>query len=347
LLVHSLDVANFAPLALGVPLGAWLYRRERATQLLMALVLGVMLGYAPFYFEGSFPGAGARFFAELLPLEQVLLARALCALGAARFAWPLALAGFALHTSVQHRSLRDREGGRPMFEASVLAEQGVTHGLVFVATDHGFALAHDPGRLSASAGLVVAHEHHDALDRLLWERLGRPPSYRYVYEPGQPGAVPRLLPWTPRVGTASERVEAESLWPPESVSGGWVEPVYLGEACTSAGRGLQLRSEAGQLSVEVALPLSAQPTYIRLGSVHFPPKLELRWADQATGQQRLSVRWIADPGGCWHSEAIGPLTHNGGSGLGRLALVGGSGVLDFIEFAAPPSPMRSEKGVDN
>jgi len=35
-------------------------------------VLGVMLAYVPFYFDGSYPGGGARLFADVLPLEHVL-----------------------------------------------------------------------------------------------------------------------------------------------------------------------------------------------------------------------------------------------------------------------------------
>jgi hypothetical protein len=328
LLVHSLDIANFAPLALGVPFAAWLGRREASTRLLSLIVLGVVLGYAPFYFEGSFPGGGARFFADLLPLEHVLLARALCTLGAARFAWPLALAGFALHTSTQHRALRDREGGHPMFEASVLAAHGVARGLVFVSTDHGFALGHQPGQLSATTGVVVAHERHDALDGELWEGLGRPPSYRYVYEPSKADAVPRLVAWSPSPKTPG-RIEAESLWPPESVKGGWVEPVYRGEACTSAGRALHLHADSGRLTFSLALPRASPPHFVRLGSVLFPPEMVVFWADQATGQQRAPVRWIPGSEGCWQSEPIGPMRITGGSGLG---FEGGSGVLDFIEL---------------
>jgi hypothetical protein len=347
LLVHSLDIANAAPLALAVPLGAWFGRRERGVQLLSLIVLLVVLGYAPFYFEGSFPGGGARFFADVLPLEHVLLARALCALGSARFAWPLAFAGFALHTSAQHRSLRDREGGRPMFEQSVLRARNVTRGLVFVSTDHGFALGHDPGQLSAFEGLVVAREHRDALDELLWEGLGRPPAYRYRYEPGLAHASASLTSWLPpasRLGAAPAagfRVEAESLWPPDAVTGGWLEPVYVGQACASAGRGLRLHTTGGQLSFALPLPQTTQPTYVSvgaLGTTAFPPKLALIWTDQATGQEQVELHWSAAGSDCWHSEPIGPINIVGGS---RPVFSGTSGVLDFVLLS--PSVLRERR----
>jgi hypothetical protein len=341
LLVHSLDIANFAPLALGVPLAAWQGRHERSTRLLVVIVLAVMLGYAPFYFEGSFPGGGARFFADLLPLEHVLLARALCALGGARFAWPLALAGFALHTSVQHRLLRDREGGRPMFEASALYERGITRGLVFVSTDHGFALGHEPGQLSASEGVIVARERHDTLDELLWERLGRPPSYRYAYDPGRPNARPEVSRWSPAPKLANvslgapRRIEAESLWPPTAVEGGWLEPVYVGEVCASRGRGLKVHSESGKMAFRLALPQTTQPTYLRLGIVDFPAELELIWTDQATGQSSAHVHWNERPQGCWQSQPIGPIDDIGGA---RLWFKGGNQVLDYIDIHSEPGP---------
>ncbi|HWA70824.1 MAG TPA: hypothetical protein VG937_00745 [Polyangiaceae bacterium] len=340
-LVHALDIANAAPLALGVPLGAWFGRRERGVQLLCALVLGVVLAYAPFYFEGSFPGGGARFFAELLPLEHVLVARALSELRSARFAWPLALAGFALHTSGQHRALRDREGGRPMFEPAVLHAQNVTRGLVFVSTDHGFALGHVPGELSASTGLIIAREHHDALDELLWRNLGRPPAYRYRYPAGQADARPELTPWFPEEAARQpQRVEVESLWPPESVADGWVEPRYVGPACASAGRGLKLHPGGSPVEFALALPRVPNSHFLRLSSVDFPPRLELSWADQATGQQRIRVVWEATDSGCWRSQRVGPITNIGGA---RLWFKGGDGVLDALTF----EPDRSEKGVDN
>src|SRR5205807_281589 len=102
-----------------------------------------------------YPGGGARLFADVLPLEHVLLAIALVRLEWTWVALPLCLVGFAVHASFSHRSLAERDGGKPMFEASMLAHEGVSHGLVFVDTDHGFNLGHEPGQLDAEHHVVV------------------------------------------------------------------------------------------------------------------------------------------------------------------------------------------------
>ena len=105
LAVHSIDIANGAPLALLCPVGAWLARSDRRVRVLFYACLGFMLAYAPFYFDGSYPGGGTRLFADILPLEHVLLAIALVRLDWSTFALPLSLAGFALHASFAHRAL--------------------------------------------------------------------------------------------------------------------------------------------------------------------------------------------------------------------------------------------------
>jgi hypothetical protein len=181
LAVHSIDIANAAPLALLCPLGAWQARADRRVRGLFVACLALMLAYAPFYFDASYPGGGARLFADVLPLEHVLLAIALVRLDWSLVALPLSLVGFAVHASFAHRALAEREGGHPMFEEKELARAGVTRGLVFVDTDHGFNLGHDPGQWDAQHRVVVARYEHDAHDFWLWERLERPPSYRYSY----------------------------------------------------------------------------------------------------------------------------------------------------------------------
>ncbi|HEY0465080.1 MAG TPA: hypothetical protein VGC79_12760, partial [Polyangiaceae bacterium] len=218
LAVHSIDIANAAPLALLCPVGAWLARNDRRVRVLFIACLGFMLAYAPFYFDGSYPGGGTRLFAELLPLEHVLLAIALVRLEWIVVALPLSLVGFACHASFAHRALAEREGGRPMFEAEVLRKAGVDHGLVFVDTDHGFNLGHDPGQLDATTGVVVARFEHDAHDWWLWDQLGRPPSFHYSYDAGASSADGELSPYLPSAGSvtsaAALRFEAEAEWPP-------------------------------------------------------------------------------------------------------------------------------------
>ena len=116
-----------------------------------------------------------------------------------------ACAAFAIHTVHPHILLRDRDGGRPMFEPDVFAHASVAQGLVFVDTDHGFALGHDATKTPAT-GLVVARRREDDRDRLLFDRLDRPPTYWYRLEAG----APVLTPWSPPELGAVLRFEAEA-----------------------------------------------------------------------------------------------------------------------------------------
>jgi hypothetical protein len=329
LMVHGLDVANFWPLALGVPLGAWLTRHDARARLLSGVVVVGVLAYAPFYFEGSFPGGGARFFADLLPIEHVLLAIALARLRITRFALPLALAGFALHTSAQHRSLRDREGGRPMFEPRELARAGIQRGLVFVETDHGFALGFDPGVVSPSNGVVIARRRHDDLDSLLWQGLGRPPTYCYEYAPSGRSAHPHVEPCSPLPTGDVIRLEGESLWPPTDVRDGWSHPDFLPNACVSRGRGLRLHPNADDMTIETALPSVGRPAQIRFGWWSAaPPRVALSWF-ASDGEHEFSSTWTSMGDGCWVSSWVGPLPERTRGGARLRATMG---VLDWVEL---------------
>ena len=272
LAVHTIDIANAAPLALLCPVGAWLGRAERGVRALFIACLGFMLAYAPFYFDGSYPGGGTRLFADLLPLEHVLLAIAVVRLGWTPVALPISLLGFAIHASFAHRALAEREGGRPMYEAAQLARAGVDHGLVFVDTDHGFDLGHDPGQSDAEQHVIVARYEHDAHDWLLWDRLGRPPSYRYLYSPSAERGRAQIVPYTPEGEPgARHRFEAEAEWPPLSVERGWVQPDFY--PCASNGRGLRLHPTDPTLGMALDFelpPASPTPHSIRLGWVRSP-----------------------------------------------------------------------------
>lgn len=327
--VHTLDVANFAPLALAVPLGAFYARRSAHMRWLALAVVACFLAYAPFYFEGSFPGGGARFFADVLPLEHVLLAAALVRLQGARFATSLALLGFALHTHTQHQSLRDREGGRPMFEANTLVRAGIERGLVFVDTDHGFALGFDPGVQSADNGVVVARQRNDGLDALLWARLHHPKTYCYNYDPGAPRAVPSVRPCMPPPIADVIRVEGENLWPTLGVAKGWAHPEYLPNHCVSRGRGLALEPTSTDVQVSLAVPSLGQPAYVRLGwwSAQ-PPMLQIIWSD-ANGAHAATPTWNPGEDGCWLSEWVGPAPERTPR---SVQILGPRGVLDLVEL---------------
>jgi hypothetical protein len=225
-------------------------------------VAGVMLAYVPFYYPGNYPGGGARFFADALPLEHALLGLALVELQLVRFAVPGALLGFALSTIHSHLALAEREGGRPMYEPARLP--GPRRGLLFVNTDHGFALGHDPKRHDPTRELVVARGHGDAHDRVLWEHLGRPPASRYRYFP-ETGRV-AITPYEPTAGAARWELEVE--WPPLAVLAGWAHPDF--RPCLSAGAGLHLRpTPTASIEVELGAP--------------------------AEGDYALELGWLADP----------------------------------------------------
>lgn len=325
LALHATDVVNAAPVALLVPWALVRHFREPGVAVLGAGALAVMAGYAPFYYPGSYPGAGARFFADVLPLQHALLGLSLVRLRVARFLPAAALLGFGLHAVHAHLALAERDGGRPMFEPRVLERAGVTAGIVFVGTDHAFALGHDPAARDPRRGVLVARERGDGHDLVLVRRLGSPPSYRYVYsvDTGRIG----LSPYQPEE-TASLRLEAEANWPPLGVTAGWAHPDF--RSCLSRGRGLHLR----------AAPTAAA---------------SLEVVSLSPGDHELTLGWLADPGTVLEVSAAGLTTRlvsEGGcqtSSLGRLSIRRAAEVrfqtskdllLDYLELDRPESKKR-------
>lgn len=320
---HLLDVANLELVALLVPIAIVVGRRERSVRLLGLGVALLVLAYVPFYFDATYPGGGARLYAEVLPLEHVLVAWLATRVSLARFVPAAALAGFSLHASFSHRALAEREGGRPMFEPALLERARVTRGLVFVGTDHGFNLGHRPGERD----LVVARARADAHDWVLWQRLGRPASHRYVYDPWAPGAVPRLEPYVPE---RSHRFEGESLWPPLALDSGHAHPGFPDGDCKSNNGALRLDPEGGLLRVTLGL------------------------AVESAGSRQLVTGWVASEGasvevamggavsrgqpssGCWRLE--GPAVQvPDGTVRAELQVAGGPAWLDYLELLPPTS----------
>lgn len=320
---HLLDVANLEPLALLVLVPALLRKRHArtATAILPATALvGLqVLAYAPFYFDGDYPGGGARFFADVLPAEHALVAVGAATLSvrarsvaraftrAAFVVFALALAGFAVHASYEHGKLRDRDGGRPMFEPDVLARASVTSGLVFVDTDHGFALGHDPSA-RPSDRVLVARLRNDDRDRMLFDALGRPPTWRYDLEQPVPPAVEhtaKLTPWAPPESGALLRFEAEAEWPALLQEHGFAAPAFT-HACASGSRALVVTPEpnarakaiielpvpsAGRWAVEVhvadhgaSVPFALKPSAAAEGALAIGTE---RWSWKAEGSCRV------------------------------------------------------------
>jgi len=326
--LHLLDLANFEPLALLVVLAPRWLEPRRAWPLLGLAALP-LVAYAPFYFDGSYPGGGARMLVEALPVEHVLLAAVALHLRWARWVPPLMLAGFGFHASFEHRALSEREGGRPMFEAQVLRAAGVDAGLVLLDTDHGFSLAFAPGVMDAHRHVVAARLRGDAHDRLLWENLGRPATWRYHFDPWHPNATPWLEPWVP---VASPHWELEAEWPPLAVSGGWLSPAW-GIPCAGDGRGLSLHpSGAEPLLVTLGLPPSA---------VRGAPLLQFAVTDP--GERHLNVTWgdyrgelqlgLADLG-C-HTLPLEVQVGAGRPGRLQVTLTGSGISLDRVVLPAP------------
>ncbi|WP_437938657.1 hypothetical protein [Sorangium sp. So ce341] len=278
--LHLVDALNAEPLALLVIAGAAIaFRRPRSRALALAPLLQIA-AYAPFYFDGNYPGGGARFFADVLPVEHALAALACAAIAeragspaargglagrlralfpapfvpAALFAAALPLAGFALRAGFDHAALRDREGGLPMFDPAAVARAGVARGLVFVDTDHGFNLGFDP----AAGDVAVLRYRGDAIDRMAWEARGRPPAYRYGFAIPDGGGLASVSIAPLAFDAAPPRealIEGESLWPPRAQRGAWAAPEHAGGTCASGGRLLAVHAAAsGEAVVRVGLP---------------------------------------------------------------------------------------------
>jgi hypothetical protein len=340
---HALDVANFEPLVLMVLFALVAGARVPAVRWLGLGVAGVVLAYLPFYFDGTYPGGGARFYADVLPLEHALLSWGLVRLRAVFVAIPLALLGFSVHGVFSHRALAQREGGRPMFDPALLERAGISRGLVFVDTDHGFNLGHVPEHHDSARTVVVARGRGDGHDRAVWEVLGRPSAYRYRFDPFAQNAVPRLE--VERFETASFRFESEAQWPVLSISGGWARPQHTPLACASGARGLYLSPTADrpvQVGIEAWSP--------RAGA--YDVRLQVLGGVSATAEVALLVagsKWVArrpPPGGepCWGLTA-GPVQLDRGSHRLVVETGGGEMMVDYVELSdAGGGPHPSAQG---
>ncbi len=284
--LHLVDVANLEILALvafALPLARPL--RTTASRAALGLVLLHVLAHAPFYFDGNYPGGGARHLADVLPVEHALLVTSVAALATRRarsvpgadvgrhvvrataLVVGLSLVGFSVHAAHAHGELAWRDGGRPMFEPDVVSRAHVTNGLLFVDTDHGFDLAHVPGATTAT-GLVVARLREDDHDGLLFERLGKPPTWIYKRGFEERGAAPvpaTVTPFIPPAVGASLRFETEADWPPLAQDGGFAVPTWT-DACAGGSRALVLTPdvllpEQALAHATVALPVPKPGRY--------------------------------------------------------------------------------------
>jgi hypothetical protein len=277
---HTLDALNVELL---FPLVLWAMFcavRRPHTRFVVYAILALVIAYLPFYFDASYPGGGARLYVDILPLEHVLVAGFVVHRSIVRWCLPFSLAGFALHGAFEHAQLRDRDGGRPMFEPDVLDAHGVKRGLVFVDTDHGFLLGHEPATTNVKQGRVIVRRHGDAHDRLIWERLGRPNAYYYRFDPSIRESCSELTSLSPGHLATLSWYEAEAEWPPLQVAQGWVLPVFPPNDCTSSLRGLSLEPVDGKATATLALPVEKSGKY----------RLRIGWVARRPGRQSATLR---------------------------------------------------------
>lgn len=261
--MHLIDPLNAEPLALLVLAGALLVRGSPRGRALGLAVLAQILAYAPFYFDGNYPAGGGRFYCDVLPVEHALAAAAVVTIGNERraperfaaAALALSLLGFALRAGFHHAALRDRDGGRPLFEPAALAHAGVTRGLVFIDTDHGFDLAFDP---RPAGDLAFARGHGDDLDRITWEARGRPPAHRYAIVPSASGSATVVIEPVHFAPVEARVIEAESLWPPVAQDRGFALITWASGSCASAARLLTVHGDGRGERASITLSLPAR-----------------------------------------------------------------------------------------
>jgi hypothetical protein len=141
-----------------------------------------------------------------------------------------------------------------MFDAKRLARAGVTRGLLFIDTDHGFNLALDP---RSDAPIEVVRWRGDELDRLAWRARDRPPAYRYEYIfTGSEAGTAKIERIDFSASPPATAIEGESLWPVRAQRGAFALPEYASGTCASGGRMLRVhRGEPmSSASVEIELP---------------------------------------------------------------------------------------------
>lgn len=288
LLQNNRDVANFPGSLLLVLFSLYWVRKSRSIAAAWILIGTHVLAYSLFYFDGNYPGGGARLLVDVLPLEHVLAAVTLTRLHMTSGAWVLPLTGFACFGETEHQALSKREGGRPMFEVEQLERAGVERGIVFVATDHGFNLGFEP-HSSPHATPLVVRRRNDAFDNAVLEHWGNPVSYRYDFDPFHSGASPRLTPWTP---PPQPTFSGSSLWPPlESQGGGTTFTHY-----TPCGNGaaLQLHPAQGAQWIDVEV-WTREPGLHRIEWLGDGPMEVAEWGLSAETAEGACTRRVSVP----------------------------------------------------
>lgn len=311
--LHLADILNYAPFVGPLLLGLWEARRNRIVLLALAVPVATVLAYSPFYFDGSYPGGGARMLVDAMAFEHVLVALGLL-FGVSRIrdhargqgfavatAVLLCALGFSIHAGHMHKMLRERDGGRPLFEpARVHAVLGEPpRGLLFMDTDHGFNLAYDPAARDPRASLIVARARHDSRDWMLWKRLGQPASYRYVDNAfAEAPTGPRVETYVPEEPAGHFVFETEAEWPPLDQEGGYAAPSHLSEGCVSSGRVLAVVRVQDEVCVSTEIPAPPPGVYgLRAWMVSEDVPKVRAWVQ--VGRERMDVPLPGDSLESW------------------------------------------------
>lgn len=324
LYTHLSDAGNIELFGLALPVALIVGRRHRAVRLFGAAIALQIVLYAGFYFDGNYPGGGARMFADVLPLEHALLAWLATRVNLRAAVLPVMLVGFGVHTSFDHAQLADRDGGRPMYEATFARKRASEGALVFVQSDHGYALGHDPSRRD----LLVVRHRADALDYFAWTSAGRPEAFRYEFDFVHPGSQPALVPYEP---VRSSRFEMEHQWPPFALVGAAVSR-QPGSRCE--GWGLSLTSNGGVGRAQVSLWVE------RAGRQRVRARVSGDFALAAEGSAVTLEASLEPEPGC--RELVGTLWANAPGNLRLWLETRDHAFIDSLELEpADPEPARS------
>jgi hypothetical protein len=256
---HIQDAFNFELLFFVVAiLSVRVMRASRAARSAGALVLLHMIFYVPFYFDGNYPGGGARLFADILPVEHAIAALAIA------HAWPsiafprralamlsIMFLGFAVHESFDEILLANRDGGRPAYEPDLAREATVDHGLFFLDSDAAFNLADEP-EATPSHGVMALRLRNDDHDRAVFDTFGHPTTHVYRFGKDK-SSVESFTPPPPQGG--NWRFEAEADFPPIAQANGWTFPQWVNGSGASQERVLELTPEHSDAVTEIELPL--------------------------------------------------------------------------------------------
>jgi hypothetical protein len=219
-----------------------------------------------------------------------------------------------------------------MFEPDVLSRLNVTNNaLVFVTTDHGFLLGHDPSA-RPKTGVVVAHLRSDDRDRMVYDQLDRPTTYWYKLE----ADGPHLVPWAPYPFEDPYRFEMEAEWPALSQINGYAAPGFT-DPCAGVGAQVLVVTPvpaSARAIVTVSIPVPSTGRYGVVPRIVHGTTLPYSDAPAAShGAVRIGdAVWTSRsvPGGGCQELGVHDLTLTAPSAIVTIEAQGGAFAVDRI-----------------